>query len=228
MICVSLLQKDVDSLLKAISIYKTKADLIEIRLDSLNALDFSSLKILIESCSGIRTIITNRAEWEGGYFKDSEDKRIEFLCASIELGASFVDVEIKTHPNLRNRVLNTSRRSNTKVILSFHDFSHTPSIGKLRQILLWQRREGAHIGKIVTIANNIEDCADILSLYSLSHQLDFKLLAFCMGQIGKPTRVASLAVGAPWMYVSPQIGKETAPGQLSFDKAEEILKFFRD
>jgi len=227
-ICVSLAEKDVNSFLKAISYYKKRADLIEIRLDALVSPDFLVLKSLVKEASDTQFIVTNRASWEGGNFKGSEDERIELLCASIELGANFVDVEINTNPSLRDKVLKVLKdsNSNTKLIFSFHDFSLTPPIEKLRQILLWQRQVGAHIGKIVTIANSKRDCAYIMSLYALAYQIDFKLLSFCMGERGMFTRIASLAVGAPWMYVSSSIEKATAPGQLTFDQAERVLKIF--
>jgi len=226
-ICVSLAEKDIDSFLEAISRYKDRADLIEIRLDALLTPNFSSLESLLKRSLGVKTIVTNRASWEGGNFKGSEEERIELLCASMKLGATFVDVEINTASFLRDKLLKTSQKFKTKLILSFHDFSLTPSLGKLRQILLWQKRAGAHIGKIVTMAKNKEDCAYIMSLYSLAHQLDFNLLAFCMGEIGMPTRIASLAIGAPWIYVSSGRGKETASGQLPFDKATNIINFFK-
>jgi len=227
-ICVSLAEKDIDSFLKAISCYKKKADLIEIRLDALVSPNFLMLKDLVKEASGTQFIVTNRASWEGGNFKGSEDERIKLLCASIELGATFVDVEINTNSSLRDKVLRVIKDSNfnTKLIFSFHDFSLTPPIEKLRQILLWQKQAGAHIGKIVTIANSKIDCAYIMSLYTLAHQLDFRLLSFCMGEKGIFTRIASLAVGAPWMYVSSSIEKATAPGQLTFDQAQRLLKIF--
>jgi len=225
-ICVSLAERDTDGFLKAISYYRDKADLIEIRLDALINPDISSLESLIKEASGTKIIVTNRASWEGGNFKGPEEERIELLCASIELGADFIDVEIKTTPSLRDNILKILKGYETRLIFSFHDFSLTPSIEKLRHIFLWQRQAGAHIGKIVTMANSKRDCAYIMSLYTLSHQLDFTLLSFCMGEKGVFTRIASLAMGAPWMYVSSDTHKATAPGQLTFDHAKKLLKIF--
>ena len=72
--------------------------------------------------------------------------------------------------------------------------------------------------KIVTTAKTEYDVPKILCLYSKASGLS--LVAFCMGEIGKISRVICLYMGSPFTYVS--LGKPIAPGQYSLREIRKL------
>jgi len=226
MICVSLAEPTEQDLLKQISETSPYADLIEIRLDFINKYDQLDLEKLIYK-SSVPVLFTNRAPFEGGRFKGSEQERIDLLCDAVRAGADYVDIELQTKADLFEKLMTTARRYQTKTICSFHDFRKTPEKGKLDEILNAIQRADASIGKIVTMAQAKDDISRLLSLYSQGGPQNFRLIAFCMGRLGRISRVASLAMGAPFAYAAPQSGSETAPGQIPAREMKTLIRYLQ-
>jgi 3-dehydroquinate dehydratase-1 len=135
-----------------------------------------------------------------------------------------VDLELKTAPELRAELLDVLlQHSQTALIVSWHDFSGTPSSGELEEILQQQIESGAHIGKIVTTANDYKDVLRILNLQAIAAENNFPLIAFCMGPIGKISRLATIKLGGYMTYAAPDGGDETAPGQIPVSVISEML-----
>jgi len=204
---------------------ESHADVIEIRLDSL-------LKAEIEPfATGLTKplLFTNRPEWEGGSFKGSEAARIALLLQAVQLDCALVDLELKTAPELRAEMLDVLlKHPQTGLIVSWHDFSGTPADEELGEILLQQMESGAHIGKIVTKANDYKDVLRILNLQANAVESNFPLIAFCMGAIGKISRLATTKLGGYMTYAAPDGGKETAPGQIPVSVLRDILSRLLD
>ena len=197
------------------------ADVIEIRLDSLSHPEIESfVKNLTKPL-----LFTNRPEWEGGSFKGSEAARIGLLLKAVQHDCALVDLELKTAPELRGELLDVLfKHPQTGLIISWHDFSGTPSSHELGEILQQQMESGAHVGKIVTTANDYNDVLRILNLQAIAAENDFPLIAFCMGSIGRISRLATLKLGGYMTYAAPDGGDETAPGQMNVSLIREMLE----
>ncbi len=197
------------------------ADVIEIRLDSLSHPEIESfVKNLTKPL-----LFTNRPEWEGGSFKGSEAARIGLLLKAVQHDCALVDLELKTAPELRGELLDVLlKHPLTGLIISWHDFSGTPSSHELGEILQQQMESGAHVGKIVTTANDYNDVLRILNLQAIAAENDFPLIAFCMGSIGRISRLATLKLGGYMTYAAPDGGDETAPGQMNVSLIREMLE----
>jgi 3-dehydroquinate dehydratase type I len=52
---------------------------------------------------------------------------------------------------------------------------------------------------------------------------NFPLIAFCMGAIGKISRLATIKLGGYMTYAAPDEGKETAPGQMPVSVLRDML-----
>ena len=197
------------------------ADVIEIRLDSLSHPEIESfVKNLTKPL-----LFTNRPEWEGGSFKGSEAARIGLLLKAVQHDCALVDLELKTAPELRGELLDVLfKHPQTGLIISWHDFSGTPSSHELGEILQQQMESGAHVGKIVTTANDYNDVLRILNLQAIAAENDFPLIAFCMGSIGRISRLATLKLGGYMTYAAPDGGDETASGQMNVSLIREMLE----
>jgi 3-dehydroquinate dehydratase-1 len=136
-------------------------------------------------------IATNRMVEEGGKWQGNEARRIEQLLRAMELGATIVDVECNAK-NVDNIISFIKRRA--KCLISFHDFSKTPSIDALRKTVEKELKQGADICKVVTTAKTFDDNYKVLQL--ISEFRNQRIVAFAMGADGMMSRVLAPIMGA--------------------------------
>ena len=220
-ICVSIACEDETAAVDLAIESEGSADIIEIRLDKLSR---PEIEPFIKGL-GKPLLFTNRPEWEGGAFKGSEVARIAMLLKAIQHDCAFVDLELKTAPELRAELLDVLlKHPETGLIISWHDFSGTPSSDELGDILQQQIESGAHVGKIVTMANSYEDVLKVLNLQTIATENNFPLIFFCMGRMGMVSRLATLRLGGFMTYAAPDGGDESAPGQMEVSTLRTMLK----
>lgn len=219
-ICVSIANKTAEEAIAAAVAVEADADVIEIRLDALsNPVIQPFLTALSKPL-----LFTNRAAWEGGSCKSNEDKRVELLIEAANSGAAYVDIELRTDQKHQDKLLAEAQKSGTRTIISWHDFSHTPSTQELISIFQLQYRSGADIGKIVTTAHVFQDVLRVLDLQTEAADMQFPLIAFCMGRAGMISRIATLELGGFMSYGAPVSGHKTAPGQLPVSAIHDIMR----
>ncbi len=85
----------------------------------------------------------------------------------------------------------------------------------------------ADVIKIVTFANSWEDNLSILSLIPFAKERRQKIIALCMGEKGKISRIFSPSLGAAWTYASPDRSRASAPGQLTVRELKDIWEKMR-
>lgn len=186
------------------------ADVIEIRLDSLAVRD---VRPFIEHIDK-PLLFTNRPVWEGGRFDGPEEERLAPLLAAIRENAAYVDIELQADMESRETLLAAAACSETRILISWHDFIGTPLTDELEKLFQQMQESGAAIGKIVTMAHDFRDVLRVLALQQLAADHHFPLIAFCMGRAGVISRLATLELGGYMTYAAPDGGQGTAPGQL--------------
>lgn len=208
-ICVSILPKDMT---EAISLIKKaeneKADLVEVRFDCLE--ESRNLSDLVNS-STVPLIATNKLRSENGFFNGSENERRSTLINAAKNGFEFIDIDFFS--SMRNETINKIKELGAKTVVSFHKFDGILNVSSLEKVLDEQISIGADVCKIVVTANQIEDNLPVLSFVSFA-STKTKLVCFCMGNEGKPSRLLSTLFGAYFTFAS-LTGKSTAPGQMS-------------
>jgi len=217
-ICVSLTGADAAAMQEQARQVLDLADVLEIRLDSMNAPEAA------KCCSLLRRplLFTNRPLWEGGRFAGSEEERIEPLLEAVRLRAEYIDLELRAALNSRHCLLEAIEGSSTKLILSWHDFKETPSAAELTNLLHQMIASGAHVGKIVTTAQNANDVLRVLALQEEARAAGFSLISFCMGEAGRISRLATLYLGGYMSYACLSEEQATAPGQISAARLREL------
>jgi 3-dehydroquinate dehydratase-1/3-dehydroquinate dehydratase/shikimate dehydrogenase len=219
-VCVSVACEEMGQALAMAKDSAKYADVVEIRLDSLS---HPEIEPFIKSLAK-PLLFTNRPEWEGGSFAGPELERTGLLVKAVQHDCALVDLELKTAPELRAELLDVLlKHPQTGLIISWHDFSGTPSSDELGEILLQQIESGAHIGKIVTTANDPRDVLRVLNLQIIAAENNFPLIAFCMGEVGKISRLATIKLGGYMTYAAPDMGRETAPGQIPVSVIRDML-----
>jgi 3-dehydroquinate dehydratase type I len=217
-VCIPIVESTTEKALIAVKEVSRWADLIELRADYLKQV---KLGLLLEDRRK-PLIVTHRRKEEGGKYKGEEGKRVSVLQEAIDSGADYIDVELATErPFLQDLLRN---RRETQVILSSHDFQKTPSPKELQRLFNQMVRLGADVIKIVPFAGSWEDNLTILSLISFAKARKKKIVAFCMGEKGKISRILSPFLGAAWTYASFSKRTASAPGQLTVREMKEIWK----
>ncbi len=218
-LCVAVAAPDTSRVLKSVRPVLSRVDVVEIRLDAMDECDISALCAEIDR----PLLFTNRPTWEGGACEDTDTKRLSPLLDAIRAGASYVDLELKTDPVVREQLLEETRNSSTRLIISSHNFAVTPDSDELAGILHEQMESGAHIGKIVTMAHDHLDVLRVLHLQCEAGRHDFPLIAFCMGEAGRLSRVATLLLGGFMTYAALDETQATAPGQLTVQQLKKAM-----
>jgi len=207
MLCVSISEKTKDSVIEKIK----NIEMAEIRIEELTNVNSSIVKEIFSAHNNlIATFRPNKTE---------ENKRVELLIHAIENGAAYVDIEIESNITSINKIIQTAKNNNCKIIISYHNYNETPLLIYLEKIVKKCFDLGADIAKVAIKVNKTKDNVTIISLYSKFNNI----LAIGMGKIGKISRIASIYCGAPFTFVSYK-NQKTAPGQISYNNFEKILK----
>ena len=195
----------------------------EIRLDFLEGPTLD-LQKLFRSLPG-PVIATNRLAAEGGRWQGTEADRLDLLAQALNLGVACLDLELAADANFRREVW--ARRGPTKLILSWHDFAGTPETARLEAVLSEMLASEADIVKLVALAREPADNLRMLSLIPRARAQGKEIIAFCMGPVGKWSRIAAPLVGS-WLTFAPfsKTGA-SAPGQLTVNDMKRLWQMLR-
>jgi 3-dehydroquinate dehydratase type I len=101
--------------------------------------------------------------------------------------------------------------------VSFHKFNGSLSLSELNNILEREISSGAEVCKIITTAKQMEDNLTTLNFTSTASSKT-KLVCFCMGELGKISRLLSPMFGGFFTFASLERGSETAAGQMTIQE----------
>ena len=223
MICTTIQNKTAEQILEALE----HCEMAEIRLDrcELSARDtenvFTSDVPLVATCR-IAEVAHNEPSLQGLTDSAREIKAMQIaekrLVMAIEAGARYVDVEIEAQKQMSKRVRSAAHENGTIFIRSYHDFEGTDSYEALKALAEKCKYHGADIVKLVTTAHSSEDVERVMALYEWAKAENIDLIAFCMGEAGRQSRLDCLKYGAPYTYAALSADEAAAPGQWPTDE----------
>ncbi|ABR55724.1 type I 3-dehydroquinate dehydratase [Methanococcus aeolicus] len=218
MICIPVIDKNINDALKSAEEALKVADIVEFRADLLESVD----KQDIEKMAKYPSIITIRADWEGGEYTGDNNKRIELYKTAIENNVKFIDIELKEEKNKELVEFRNKIGSKTKIIVSYHDFEKTPSKQDLMEIVEKELKIG-DIAKFATMAQNKNDLLKIFAVISI---YEGKIIGIGMGEVGKLTRIIGVELGSILTFASME-GRSSAPGQVDVVKLKKIWELLK-
>ena len=201
MICVSIQNKDLETIFDILD--EAHVEMAEIRLDRCPDLGPAEIEELFSN-SDVPLIATCRIS-DTMPAQEAEAR----LITAIKAGAAYADLEIEAPPMMSKRIRREARECGTVLIRSYHDFETTDSKAALEALVEKCQHLGAEIVKIVTLAQSPEEAKRVLALYD--RFAPESLVAFCMGEEGKQSRLDCLRKGAPFSYAA--YDEAAAPGQ---------------
>jgi 3-dehydroquinate dehydratase type I len=218
-ICVSILPK---TFIEALSqIDKAEAlgsDLIELRFDFFDPTNNFSQLAAYGNTPKIATILSNNQKKKSNITGPAQKK---ILLKAAKYGFEYVDVGFSSS-NLKI-FIKRIKALDCKPIVSFHDFSGSLPLLDLDKILEKEIATGAEVCKIVSTANQVEDNLVMLDFIS-QKSAKTRLVCFCMGTLGRISRLLSPLYGCFFTFASLRKGSETANGQLSIQEMKEVYK----
>jgi 3-dehydroquinate dehydratase/shikimate dehydrogenase len=193
------------------------ADLFELRLDYIQDPD---LKRLLSSPAR-PLIVTNRRPDEGGRFAGGEKERLSLLRQALDYAPAMLDLELAAPDEVVQEF--AARKGSAWLILSHHDFSSTPDLPALFDLLDRMQGHGADIAKIVTRADDVEALSRLKALLERAAALRQPATVFALGALGRLSRVLTPLWGSRIGYAALADGRGSAPGQFTGPEMRRVF-----
>ena len=195
------------------------ADLLEWRLDVTRQPEVET----VLPQSPLPVIATVRTVEQGGNFSGTSQEQLRLLIRAATSGSSYVDWEFRPGEPLPEELSGIRER----VILSYHDFAQTPPDRELESLFDQMAALNTGVIKVVTLAKGMEDNISLLNLIKMGRNRGIEVVSFCLGSLGRISRLACLLMGGAFTYAALESGAEAAPGQLTLAKMRELLELLK-
>ena len=182
-----------------------------------------------EVIGDIPLIFTCRTIHEGGFQEIADSDRLAVNLAAIASGmVDLIDTEISSGEVMIGEMKKACESANVKLILSYHNFTETPSKAFIAERLETAGKLGADVAKVAVMPQNY---GDVLALLGATYKartelLDIPIITMSMGGEGGITRIAGGLFGSDLTFAI--VTESSAPGQIPIGeirKAWEVLPF---
>jgi 3-dehydroquinate dehydratase type I len=219
-ICVSVMVERPDHVLETMKRASDMgASLLEWRLDVTREPEVES----VLRQAPLPVIATVRPSEHGGHFHGTKEEQLQLLLRSAAGGSSYVDWEFRQEEDLPEDLASMREQ----VILSYHNFHETPPKNTLESLFKEMAAIRTGVVKVVTLARKMEDNLSLLNLIGQGREQGVKVVAFCLGSLGRISRVACLLVGGAFTYAALERGAEAAPGQFTLPEMHRLLEMLQ-
>lgn len=233
-ICTPLTGKNREEILSELeTIIPKQPDMIEWRVDFLEEIHDTG-KVLtiaeeISSVSKMPLLFTIRSEKEGGEkISITEDEKVNLLSEVCKTSAvDMVDFEVSNDPEHIKALRKVSKENNKKLILSYHNFDHTPANTEIMRRIFNVAFYEADIAKVAVMPQNKDDVLRLLELTKEADDvLDIPVVTMSMGEIGGLSRIVGWAYGS---IITFGVGvQSSAPGQVPIDKLKQMIEMTQE
>ena len=229
-ICVSLTSsswQEIDS--EITEILKTDVvSIIEWRIDRYAS---TSIDTLLSVLSNIRQKIGNtillttfRTHSQGGHQSITSDQYIQLYQAIIKSKKiDMIDIEMTIPSPAKEQLIDYATRNQVLVLLSYHNFTITPSIEEMVETLMHMQETGANIAKIAVMPETTADVYRLLQATMQAHtNCTIPIVTIAMGRLGRISRIAGETFGSQITFGS--VCQPSAPGQIPATLLASILQ----
>ncbi|QQK78046.1 type I 3-dehydroquinate dehydratase [Salicibibacter cibarius] len=173
-------------------------------------------------------LFTKRSEEEGGQAVSFKENEVVQLYESvIESNAVHgVDIELRQPEKNTLHLIDQARNQEIDVILSYHNFTETPSAQQLEEKICEAVELGADVAKIAVMPQSKTDVITLLQVTEkMSRTISIPLISMAMGTNGIMTRLAGGVFGSALTFASG--AQSSAPGQVPVEDVEQVLRILR-
>ncbi len=232
LICQPLVAADTSTLLQqAKELTRLNPDLLEWRIDGFDQVEqipasLTALEALRREIKETPLIFTCRIHTEGGAKRIDQGHRLRLIKAAIQSGqVDIVDVEMCNEPDFIETVRISSAEAGVRLILSYHNFDHTPDDNSIYDKLAQAQTLGADIAKVAVMPT----CSgDLLTLLNATHRartqevVQIPIITVAMGEQGALSRIAGGLFGSDFTFA---MGADaSAPGQIPIEQLRSAME----
>lgn len=231
LICLPLVAKDLAALLRqAEELTSMNPDLLEWRIDGYADVDIIShsldaLNDLRRQIGTLPLIFTCRISAEGGFCEIDQAHRLKLIKAAVKTGlVEMVDVEMCNASVFIAEIKAACSAGDTRLILSYHNFEHTPDEAFIRDKLLKAQEMGADVAKVAVMPG---DYGDVLTLLNATYKartqgLQIPMITVAMAEQGEISRIAGGLFGSDVTFASGKAA--SAPGQIAIKRLRNAMQ----
>ncbi|HUY13695.1 MAG TPA: shikimate dehydrogenase [Terriglobia bacterium] len=193
----------------------------EFRLDYLQ--DFAEMELRLRQIflrlRSPYAIATCRRVEAGGQFPGSVEEQARVLGAAVRAGCAWVDIEAESVEQAGVELLR--RFSNSRVVVSVHDFKKLPPLGETYRRL---SRLPVHAVKIAGLARSLADNLKVRQFLKAQRPASRRAVVVALGASGLPSRLLGLNWGSAWTFASASPHFSAAPGQLPAEVMRSVYR----
>ncbi|UOQ91995.1 type I 3-dehydroquinate dehydratase [Halobacillus shinanisalinarum] len=230
MICIPLVGKDKEELIKELHVIKDKQpDIIEWRADYFKDLDDESkvvdaLRKVSDIAEEVPLLFTIRSEAEGGQqITLNEKAKLNLLTQLMGTGTiDFVDYELDNDEDDIKYLRNITDNYGIKLITSYHNFRETPPVETIFEKGRQAEDYQADMVKISVMPNNMDDVLVLLeATQAINKHINIPVVSISMGEYGSISRMFGWKFGSAITF---GIGEQSsAPGQIPVEDLRSVI-----
>ena len=152
------------------------------------------------------------------------DQRRCLLTEAIKTGnLDIVDMELCNDADFIQPLLETARKFDFRVILSYHNFETTPGEALIRETLLKAQNLGADIAKVAVMPKGYQDVLTLLNVTLKAREQGLKIpaITISMGPQGRLSRIAGGLFGSDITFACGS--SPSAPGQIPIEDLRRAM-----
>ncbi len=217
--CLPIIQRTRADVQRILSEELKRFRFAEVWVDYIEDLGAGDVESLVGMYPNRLVVVFRRQNHEP--MKLSSDERFN-IFSNLARKQVYVDLDVSVQTEDIQRL--QAERLTIKTILSYHNYSFTPSDTELRSIANRMQGWGAHIAKVATQCNNQRDALRLMSLLIDLREAGQKCIVLGMGKHGLLTRVFGTQWGNEMAFAPVEASGRSAPGQLTVDKLDSIIQ----
>jgi 3-dehydroquinate dehydratase-1 len=231
LVCTPLVGRTPAQLLAELALVLPKQpDVLEWRVDFFESIRdtakvISTLNAIKSAANGTPLLFTRRAVIEGGEPIALTEPEVMALYAAVCQSQliDLIDYELAHGPELVAQVREAAKANGVALVLSYHNFSFTPSADAIREKLLLAEQLGADVAKVAVMPRELEDVLTLLSATLAAHQQSsIPLISMSMGPHGALTRLFGWVFGSALTFA---VGaSSSAPGQVPIEDLNAVMQ----
>lgn len=234
LICTPLVGRTHDKVLAELQqVLPKKPDVLEWRVDFFDGIGDHAAVIALAraikaAAGGIPLLFTRRSTIEGGEKIALNEEQVlamyEAVCASRSI--DLIDYEMANEAANIVRVRTAAKANDIPLVLSFHNFSYTPSLDTLVGKFLSADQLGADVAKVAVMPRDLDDVLTLLSATQAANKkLRIPLISMSMGPYGSLTRMFGWAFGSSLTFAVGAAA--SAPGQVPIEDLNTVLSLLQ-
>jgi 3-dehydroquinate dehydratase type I len=214
--CLPIIRKSKKEVLEMINNNLNEYQYFEVWLDPITDLDKPFIQDILELLNERLIVLFQRGKNE--YKRIDKDIKRKLL-SHLNNTNVLIDLDISESDEIKYIKEN---KLNLKTIISYHNYDKTPE--DLLEIVTHMETINPTIYKISTFCNTEHDALKLLELQLILKQKNKRYIVLGMGKFGTITRVYGTLWGNEIIYAPKTKDEASAPGQLTKQELEKILR----